>query len=48
VWQTQVLAAMRGAWLVDLLDGTSSTPQLTIGMQKQEKIKEEAENPAYA
>jgi hypothetical protein len=43
-----VFAAMRGAWLVDLLDGTSRMPQLTIGMEKQDKIKEEAKNLAYA
>jgi hypothetical protein len=47
VWRAQVLPVVRGAWLVGQLDRTSSMHPLTIDVEKQDKTKEEAENPAY-
>jgi len=45
---SQVMPVVRGAWLVSLLDGTSNMHPLTIDVKKQDKAKEEVEDPMYA
>ena len=46
LWKTQAMPALRGAWMLGLLDGKEAAPPETLTVQKEGK-EVKIDNPAY-
>jgi hypothetical protein len=47
LWKAQVLPALRGAHVMELLDGSDSAPTKTMEVKDENKKKMTIPNPAY-